>query len=179
MRWIGLALLALTSVAQADKLSEAISLLKFSDPSRKVQGARMVGSMGPAGKKAAPALIANLGHEVWGVRKEMKVALKDIGVGVIPSLIKGMKKSKSALQRAEIADVFGDVGTGTPRQTAAIAELMKDPDLATRRKIGEVLAAAKPSALPILMKCLGSRSKEQRDTAAWRWIPKRSRAAAV
>ena len=87
MKGIGLALLVLTTVAQADQLSQAISLLRDSDPSSKVQGARMAKRMGAGAKKAAPQLIKNLGHDDWGVRHEMKLALKSIRTAASPALI--------------------------------------------------------------------------------------------
>jgi len=167
MKRIGLAMLLMLGSVSADQVADAIRRLKSDEWNVIVSGARMLTPLGPDGKKAAPALVAKLGHEYFAVRKAMRTTLVSIGAAAMPALIKGMKKNGHVAHRREIATTIRLLGTKNEKYASAIIKLLDDPDETTRRQLAEVLARHSSRTATLLGKSLSARSANTREGVAW------------
>ena len=114
-------------------------LKTYDDPADRKRLCEELGEYGADAKMAAPALVDALGDEHYAVRDAAGEALKKIGDGVIPSVIKGLK-SRNAYERAgaaRLCDVaFADkVGRYIP----VFIEALKDKDPKVRDHCASVL----------------------------------------
>jgi HEAT repeat protein len=122
-------------------------LLKHGDTEVRVQGARAIGKIGPAGKAAGPALLAALSTGTdLALRRESLKALAAVGPDAkeaMPELQKALKENDPDLRKAAIAAV-GKLGPAGKEAVPGLVKALEEIEL--RKDAMTALAGIGPDA---------------------------------
>ncbi|MCE9534379.1 MAG: HEAT repeat domain-containing protein [Planctomycetes bacterium] len=156
--------------AIVDALPIVIDALKDknSDSNIKRETVILIGSLGPAGKAAVPALSTVLKEDQWkGVRERAAWALSQMGPaaeGAVPALIAALRDEESSV-RGSAADALGDIGIAEKDVISALAVALKDRNadaakalakLAAREKEAWAKSKMEPSAEGVVVALVGA-----------------------
>ncbi|MHC4506691.1 MAG: HEAT repeat domain-containing protein, partial [Planctomycetota bacterium] len=153
-------------------VDELVSRLKDSSARTRYPAAKALGELGPAAKKAVPALARAVADEDESVRAQAAHALGEIGPeakGAVPALARAVGDKYRSV-RAQAAQALGEIGPEAKGAVLALRRALTDSKSNVRQQaawaLGEIGPEAKSAALQ-LANSLRDSDEEVRRWAAW------------
>jgi hypothetical protein len=160
------------STERRPDVDELVSRLKDSSAWTRYLAAKALGELGPAAKKAVPALARAVADEHESVRAQAAYALGEIGPeakGAVLALRRALTDSKSSV-RLQAACALGEIGPEAKSAALQLANSLRDSDEEVRRwaawALGKIGPAARP-AVPALTRALERGDEKMRTEAEW------------
>jgi len=165
------AVAALEEIGQTDEeavLPGLTEILQRGDEWAAAAAAHTFERIGPAAKKALPALVGGLKGKRRGVAILCGRAMRRMGADAVPSLIEMLKDEDTAARRMAAWALSG-MGMEAKAAVHALREAVQEPDSDTRERAAYALGNLGPEAretIPALIKALEDVEAEVRTSAA-------------
>jgi outer membrane protein assembly factor BamB len=117
--------------------------VRADDSLAKVKAADALAAMGPLAKDAVPAMLAQLGHEVPGVRVAMMSALAAVGPEAVAPLVEHFQ-TQTGGPRIRAAFVLGGMGDTAKPAVPVLAEAMRNEDPVVQKRLADILSQIDP-----------------------------------
>jgi len=158
-------LLATLCAADARKIKALILLVKTSkDSSVRWNACKKLGQFGPTAKRAAPTLVGAMGD--YAVRNAAAAALKRIGDGAIPAIVKGLKSRKLGIREGAAALCDKPFGPKLKIYIPKLITALKDESGKVRSHCAAALGQLGKAPIGRLVSALGAKPPHAGEAAA-------------